>query len=1025
VGLSLDDGTTWKTTNLSRSSDLSSFNLANGTAYPGDVHNVVHQVFNDNIFVAWVGKYCEGGTPLYSLDPTEYATYFADLEATYNKDAVYLYDLFGVGGNQGSVDYSDQGFPDIGEIPYSCVWTARGKLLAGDDPSTTDLTEATYVMWQKPERLTSGKRDANLPAVDCAAGAGCILTWQEDPEGLRPGQGLGPGEGWSGAVANQQTDIWYSHIREADFDMVFSAEDVVDGGILMEEYALLTDATMPKPYVPMAAPARLTDNAMCKATKSDPYCYIDFDNIDAIDPLALPTAPTADSDFCATQLSWTNPGGTTLNLCVTEDNRLLNGRVASTRVRLNLKPYTPYAAVDLDGDGVVEKSAWVVMAAEESKALGDTAVDEDAEPVDIGKDIWYYTFDPFKTGADEFMVDQGGLLNQPAVCKDDTDEFCTGGVDAFYDIQLDGRGYEYYLTEIARRFALTTNSVSAAVNSESGLSAMLIYKQGIINQGGPADIMLRRTLIDDTVFDPAVDNPYDFKNLDCAEWAYTDGSNPNYLQGVCLSPAINITGTTIVRCDSGSDNDTCADAFPIADDGSNPTGNPVPKVYEWRQCGPGAQADICVDTNDDNDLDDQSWENPFDVAKGHRGFLDGDFVMMMYAWAPNWNANTVGNDHYNLYTRRSFDGGATWTTTPADLFGAGVTYTEYYYGTTIGEPVPVEWTYAAGEYEQGRNVSLLTGNKITILDPRYSPTGGMKLYPTIRTDWLTANGIAFTGLPYDDDFERDPSKFFMVYETGDNTTVAEGEATPLDLYYSRATVYGDVWEVMDYTTDKDDLVLDRWPWLENKADILSGEAGMLANPGGTFMYSVWNQWEEEITIYVDEYGLEHEEDFVFNSDILFRRLLYLPDDTTIELAPIVDILSTSQEIFSTELDEVITLYGTGRDLDVLGDQSVEFDWFVNGQKLPDEFFSMGVDCDSGKLCKAPSKVIAGYWDGSQFQLPGWSGDDGEIHEGWYEFSLQVKDNEGRYSKLVSKKKFITMNAADALPYGIFLPLTVR
>ncbi len=72
---------------------------------------------------------------------------------------------------------------------------------------------------------------------------------------------------------------------------------------------------------------------------SDPYCYIDFDNIDDLDPAALPEAPTADSTFCATQVSWTNPGGTTLNLCVTEDNRLLNGRVASTRVRLNLKPY--------------------------------------------------------------------------------------------------------------------------------------------------------------------------------------------------------------------------------------------------------------------------------------------------------------------------------------------------------------------------------------------------------------------------------------------------------------------------------------------------------------------------------------------------------------------------------------------------------------------------------------------------------------------------------------------------------------
>ena len=124
------------------------------------------------------------------------------------------------------------------------------------------------------------------------------------------------------------------------------------------------------------------------------------------------------------------------------------------------------------------------------------------------------------------------MLNQPAVCKDDLDEFCTDGVDEFYDIQVDDRGYEYYLTEISRRFALTTNSVKAAVDSESGLSAMLIYKQGIINQGGPADIMLRRTVIDD-IFDPAVDNPYAFENMECAEWAYTDGIKPELSAG-CL-----------------------------------------------------------------------------------------------------------------------------------------------------------------------------------------------------------------------------------------------------------------------------------------------------------------------------------------------------------------------------------------------------------------------------------------------------------------------------------------------------------
>jgi hypothetical protein len=35
AGVSLDDGTSWKRTNLSRSADLSSFNLANGQAAYG------------------------------------------------------------------------------------------------------------------------------------------------------------------------------------------------------------------------------------------------------------------------------------------------------------------------------------------------------------------------------------------------------------------------------------------------------------------------------------------------------------------------------------------------------------------------------------------------------------------------------------------------------------------------------------------------------------------------------------------------------------------------------------------------------------------------------------------------------------------------------------------------------------------------------------------------------------------------------------------------------------------------------
>lgn len=1070
VGVSLDDGTSWKTTNLSRSSDLSSYPLATGYAYPGDVHNVVHQVAGDNIFVAWVSKYCDGGTPLYSLttdkQETDYTNYLLDLETSYGKDALYLYDLFGVTGTQGSVDYTLQGHPEIGEIPYSCVWTARGKLLAADDPTTIDIAEETYVMWTKPERLTSGVRDANLPAVDCAAGAGCILTWQEDPEGLRPGQGLGPGEGWSGAIANAQTDIWYSYISFADFDKVFTDQDgTVIGAVPMSEYTL---ETLPKPYVPMAMPTRLTDNAKCRGVSttlqpSDPYCFIDFDNVDEdgkliIDLENLPIAPIEGSDFCADTVSWTPPGGgLDQPICVTEDGRVLNGRVASTRVRLNLKPYST-GIINDNGtpedttDDFEEKSAWVIMAAEETKALGDICtieeeVSDDCDPIDIGKDIWYYSFDMF----DHVLVDQGGMLNQPALDR-------TLDVPTFFPVQIDPLNLgEYYLTEIARRFALTTNSVSAAVNSESGLSAMLIYKQGIINQGGPADIMLRRTLIPDD-FDPTVDNPYAFENMDCINpdgtsgWIYQEDSdsdgiydNPNYLKGLCLAPAINISGTTIINCDgAATDNDTCADAFPVADDGSNTTQGDFPKVYEWRQCD-GTEA--ILDCQEDNDLDDQTWENPYDVAKGHRGFLDGDFVMMMYAWSPNWNSNAVGNDHYNLYVRRSFDGGATWTTTPStwctetldsQVCGAGVTALEYYYGESIGDAVPTIWTYEAGAFEQARNVSLLKGNKVTILDPRYSPSGGLKLYPTIRTDWLTNNGFTFEGLPYDDDLVRDPSKFFMVYETGDNTTVAEGEAVPLDLFYSRATVFGDVYEWYDYVNDADDgnpvdgvivlteLVEPRWPWLENQADILSGEAGMVANPGGTFMYSVWNQWQEEI---IEDHEL------IFNSDILFRRVLYLPDGTVLEASPegydpIITTLVSAQDVYSTDTPDLITLYANARDLDTLGDdpQIVSYEWMINGVPLPESYADLGVDCFKDKQCQAPARVIAGNWDGMQFQLPGWSGNDGNgtFNHGWYEFKVRALDNEGHYSKWVKVQKKITSDAlADLLPFGIFNPLITK
>jgi len=1101
VGVSLDDGTSWRTENLSRSSSLSSKEVVKDLItypYPGDVHNVVHQVAEDKILVVWASKYCQSGFPLYSLDPlnTETATYLGDLETNWGKNALYLYDFFGVAGNQGSVDYAAEGYTDIGEIPYSCIWTARGKLLPGDDPKTTEL-EATHVVWTNPERLTSGVRDANLPAVDCAKNAGCALTWQEDPEGLRPGKGLGPGEGWSGAIVNAKTDIWYSYITFADFDFVL--DEYTQTYMLIEEYEALKGADMdrPKPYVPMAMPVRLTDNDMCKAVAGtngkpeDPFCWIDFDSIDDLNNTNIVsfftnlTGPEEGADFCASTVEWTNPGGTTLNICVTEDERWMIGRVGSSRVRMIIKPYTPAGAPDHDGDGIPDASAWLSLGSEETKALGITE-DVDGtvyDPVDIGKDMFYYSFDYAKpynlhvnTALDAvddsaYIVQQGGMINQPAQCSDWFPTYenmnpaitCSGGHGTFFDPLIDPiTGYEYYLTEISRRFAMTLNNPANITNTEinqSGLAGMLIYKQGVIWQGGPADIMLRRVAIPEK-FDPAVDNPYAYENMDCDEWLYTDGTNPNYLKGLCMSPAINVTGTSIKECTTGSGNDECAATFPVSEDGSIYVDlDKFPKVLEWRQCDAEGTIEGCENDNDDTgDLDDQSWENPFDVAKGHRGFLYGDMVMMMYAWSPNWQSNAVGNDHYNLYARRSFDGGLTWTTTPSSwcgpvdgLCGAGIDVLDYNYGETIGEFVPVLYSYKAGAFEQGRNLSLLHGNKVTVLDPRYSPGGGLKQYTTIRTDWLEENiGAPSETLPYPDDAAIDPSKFYIVYETGDNTTVAVGEATPLNLYYSRATVFGDTYEWFDYINDDLDgdpvdglidlsdgsSIEPRFPWLENQKDILSGEASVVMNPGGTFVYNVWNQWQEEITHYVDEYGIEHEEEFVFDSDIIFRRLMYLQDGdaVAVNLPPVASILATSQEVYGVTEDQIISLYATARDLDKMGDESLdpiqEYVWTINGVAVPvefqEEFKDMGFDCFQDKQCNAPARIVSGHWDGMQFQQPGWSGQN-NYNLGWYEFALQVKDNDdpAKWSKIVKVKKYIANSATDLPGFRIFLPLTTK
>ncbi len=101
------------------------------------------------------------------------------------------------------------------------------------------------------------------------------------------------------------------------------------------------------------------------------------------------------------------------------------------------------------------------------------------------------------------------------------------------------------------------------------------------------------------------------------------------------------------------------------------------RVLTWHQCpsegtvvaSDGSNLVDCDVGDEVGNLADQSWYNPLDISKGHRGFIDGDFVMFLYAWSPNWRLNAKGSDRYDLYIRRSFDGGETWTTTPTSFDG--------------------------------------------------------------------------------------------------------------------------------------------------------------------------------------------------------------------------------------------------------------------------------------------------------------------------------------------------------------------
>lgn len=488
------------------------------TEYPGDVNNVYHATASNHVLVAWQSKYCAGGFPGYTGGSSADADAVAAYLGIDNTVDLYLTDLFVVAGNQLSTDYREQEefdgeYDGVGEVPYNCLWSARGILR--EDPEALGTSQ---MVWFQAERLTSGRRDVNRIEVSCSAGAGCAVSWQEDPEGLRPGEGEGAGTGWAGATTASQTDMWYSFIEWEDFDIIDN------NGVIEPLAATITETGRPKPYVPMMVPVRLTNNARCSVpvTNSGTYCE------EAV------AGPYGIKNQCVGTVEIPlGPQGNLQPICVVDanDNDTMDygdlpnlANTAASRPRLNLQPR------DSDGDGVAD-DAWVIIIHEEDKGLGrygflndvpydpstdnlgvpcgdpDVDKEDNCTEADIGKNQWYISFalgTPQTSAAldEDFgmvnhLVAQQDLYNAPEVNWRTGTFFPPMSTADMWNFG-DTLNYEIVQTEIARRASLMSQSKGKATEYAAGdeaLVAMPLFKEGIINQGGPADIMARRITI--------------------------------------------------------------------------------------------------------------------------------------------------------------------------------------------------------------------------------------------------------------------------------------------------------------------------------------------------------------------------------------------------------------------------------------------------------------------------------------------------------------------------------------------------
>ena len=848
LAISRDDGLSWKRFNLSRTGDKEVEVTGLPTVALGESRKPIVQVKGNKILVAWTDKYCKGGQARYSV--------LADTDVNGdgvidNKDKLYP-DYYGVAGSQGVIDYTTvvptvapERMPNPAIVAYSCMWTARTTINSADGA----------IRVYKSERMTSGTRDAYQIFVGGASNAGFGIVWQEDPEGLRPGSGDGPGHGFSGATTNHKTDVWFSHIKWSDFDAYVEEEvtpDLEDDGSLVDEPAdpaLIGDATKENARVRavnhMSMPVRITDNNMCNldniATKGHEYCrlsepdeitgeqtLVTWDGWDFVDfeGNSSPTTPPKEVMQNCWDMKEVPSANGTQTVCITKAGSVLDGDTGASRPNLMMQPFTK-------PDGSV--SAYAVIGYEETKGVGGGP---EIDPEDIGKDVFYQSFEFIKPD----LVASGDRVNLPELTRN---EDGTAGDPIIIE---NPDGTVGYATENARRVRFIIQgkkpalAIKDGVVKGAGVPLLVIYKQGPLGKGRPSDIMLRRLSVLKPDGSVKGGNPYAYSNFLCdntipaTEHTYVvDGVQyTSELPATCNAKGPNgvqnmssVTPEITLPPQSGEDEVTALDGTKTVYD----------KLMTWNV----TEADLLK----------ESWQTPMTESRAHRGQVRGDYVAFGYVQTPNWAAARNGKDKYNYYIRRSFDAGATWTTNPE---GSGVTNSCYWERTTLAtEPTIKCNDFAAGAFERPRDLSLLKNAKESVIEPRVVAVPG-----TINA----CDGAMCVGLTTPNEDKQNKNVFITSYGLADNTDPTGAE--PTDMFYAKTDNFGETYTTVEHNVwlDSNSQPLQVFDWMAKRSNVEEGEAQLRLTPDGSKAY----------TSYLAESNSDYDgPDHFKGSDIWFRK----------------------------------------------------------------------------------------------------------------------------------------------------------